>query len=70
MSERAKRAIAELERRGWSLGDELSKQCGTCGCEVQGWMRYCPQCGARKAPEPTTATIEDIEAALLAAETA
>lgn len=67
MTERAKRAVAELERRGWSLSDEYSKDCIKCGGEMPAGSRYCAQCGEKAALNFDATTLEDIEAAIAAA---
>ena len=43
----------DIEREPVSLGFQHSVQefyeegCASCGCEVAGWMKFCPRCGQR-----------------------
>jgi uncharacterized protein (UPF0212 family) len=72
MTERAKRAAEELRRRGWQVDDaegEAEKPCLQCGYEeITIGFRYCPQCGTHIEIGVADSTLDDIEAALVAAE--
>jgi hypothetical protein len=70
MTERAKRAAAELERRGWSMDAGMDKECNVCSSQIQIYMNFCPQCGTEVPASFADGTIADLEAALVAAESA
>ena len=70
MTERAKRAAAELTNRGWSMDEGLNKSCAVCHAEMATWMRYCPTCGAKVPTVFAAGSLADLEAALVAAESA
>ena len=65
MSERAKRAAEELERRGWMLFEDTNLNCVACGKTLARSARYCHQCGYKVGP--ASVTLEDLEAAIVAA---
>ena len=67
MTERAKKVAEELEKRGWSMRDDNTKECYVCGYELGLGIRYCPQCGTKKLATFDATTIEDLEAAIAAA---
>ena len=72
MTERAKRAAAELNRRGWqmdSTGDGiLDRGCTRCGYQMKADSRFCQNCGAKVEFVADQSSIDDIEAAIKAAE--
>jgi len=75
MTERAKRAADELRRRGWQMDDDdvtsgaLTKNCTRCGYgDMEQHFRFCPCCGQMVELHASAGTLEDIEAALVAAE--
>jgi hypothetical protein len=74
MTERAKLAAEELRRRGWQIdsGDDeaLDKECQQCGYQMSGDARFCQQCGTRVAVGVAQSSLDDIEAAILASESA
>lgn len=72
MTERAKRAAAELMRRGWQVdieddGTQLDKQCTRCGQQIPGDARFCQHCGERVSQVVAASSLADIEAAIAAA---
>lgn len=67
MTERAKRAMEELKRRGWGMRDDYEKHCNVCDYLVSSSFKYCPQCGNEMPANWSAETIEDIEAAIAAA---
>lgn len=66
MTERARIAARELERRGWQIESALVKSCPDCGFDISltGYVRYCSQCGARVRSEFMEDGIHDLEAAI------
>jgi uncharacterized OB-fold protein len=72
MTERAKRAADELRRRGWQMDADnerkLERSCVQCGYQMPPDARYCQNCGTRVEIGVGDGALEDIEAALVAAE--
>ena len=62
MTERAQRAAEVLLERGY-----LTKSCLACTAELSAIHRYCWQCGAARPPCFADDSLQDIEAAILAA---
>lgn len=68
MTDRAKRAAAVLLERGWSIDSlALTKACHACTAELENIHRYCWQCGAMRPPCFADDSLQDIEAAIKAA---
>jgi len=71
MSERAKRAAAELTRRGWQMDTSddsaLDKECQRCGYQIRADSRFCQNCGTRVVVGFADGSLADIEAAIAAA---
>ena len=72
MTERAKRAAAELHRRGWQMdlpddNELLDKSCVHCGYQMRADSRFCQNCGTRIVAGVAEGSIADIEAAITAA---
>lgn len=71
MSERAKRAAEELSRRGWQIDtsddSELDKACHQCGYQMRSDSRFCQNCGTRILTGIAQGSLDDLEAAIVAA---
>lgn len=71
MSERAQRAAEELRRRGWQIDGSddsaLDKTCRHCGYQMRADSRYCQQCGAKVEHGVAETSLQDLEAAIRAA---
>ena len=70
MTDRAKRAAAELLRRGWMMDledEELDRQCQQCGFQMRHDARFCQQCGTKVELTVASGGLEDLEAAIDAA---
>ena len=71
MSERAKRAAEVLKLRGWQIensdGSQMDKQCTQCGYQMRADSRFCQNCGTRVTHSFDESSLNDIEAAIAAA---
>ena len=71
MTARAKRAAAELIRRGWQINadddDGAEKECLQCGHLMRSDSRFCQQCGTRVVGVISDDAMTDLEAAIAAA---
>ena len=73
MSTRALRAANELRLRGWQIDDSeddgirLDKECRHCGYQMRSDSRYCQQCGAKVEHGVAETSLQDLEAAIKAA---
>jgi len=68
MTKRAELAAAELARRGWDVGESTAyKTCMQCKHEADGGDNYCAVCGEKLPTVWGKSSLDDIEAAIVAA---
>jgi uncharacterized paraquat-inducible protein A len=68
MTKRAELAAAELARRGWDVGESPGlTHCHNCKCEVHARDNYCAVCGEKLPAVFGQSSLDDIEAAIVAA---